>query len=165
MSSTLIWHLVCDVMNGKYSSRSGKLLTIYLDPTHLLFWIGSRHLTRLFFPPHTSYEGTNPGLHKHTTFPDRWNICQIMVYKYQVELRLVCIFSKLMKGMNIDENLYIYSRILIQLSSRYGTKFPMSIFKLTSNSSNTIDRGSFKLSVDWIGGSRMPAESYWNNKT
>ena len=71
-----------------------------------------------------------------------------MVYKYQVELRLVCIFSKLMKGMNIDENLYIYSRILIQLSSRYGTKFPMSIFKLTSNSSNTIDRGSFELSVD-----------------
>ena len=80
-----------------YSSRSEKLLAIYLDPTHLLFWIGSRHLTRLFFPPHTSYEGTNPGLHKHTTFPDRWNICQIMVYKYQVELRHVCIFKNLWK--------------------------------------------------------------------
>ena len=95
LNINMIFGMWCLKISCHYSSRSVKILTIYLDPTHLLFWIGSRHLTRLFFPPHTSYEGTNPGLHKHTTFPDRWNICQIMAYKYQVKLRFVCIFQNL----------------------------------------------------------------------
>ena len=48
-------------------------LYAYLEPTQLLRLIGSRHLKRVFSPSQSSYEGTNPGLHRHTTFPECYN--------------------------------------------------------------------------------------------